>query len=181
MNENTSTAGWFDNPEDDKTLRYYDGEQWTEHTSPKPEEPQEPSKRPSGKRWVIPVCVGAAAFLFGSVAGVYGAGGPPEVKTVTKEVEVPVEKIVEKPVEKEVVKEKKVKEIPESCLSALDLADTKISELGEGMLIASDIFSALENYNLTAMESSVAELDHLANSFSLDDYTEKASQCRSEK
>jgi len=185
MTENTRTdAGWYDNPEDDKTLRYYDGSQWTDHTSPKQAQDAD-GKRPSWKRWIVPVAVGTSAFIIGSALGVYGAGGPPEVKTVEKKVEVPVEKIVEKevevPVEKEVVKEKKVTVTPDSCTAALDLADAKLAQLGDAMLVASDIFMAIDTYDLTAMEKSVQELDQISRSFSLDDYTAKADECRSEK
>lgn len=31
----TSQAGWYDDPQDDSNLRYWDGVQWTSHTSPK--------------------------------------------------------------------------------------------------------------------------------------------------
>ncbi|MGA8977848.1 MAG: DUF2510 domain-containing protein, partial [Pedococcus sp.] len=28
-------AGWFDDPEDDQQLRYFDGVVWTKHTTPR--------------------------------------------------------------------------------------------------------------------------------------------------
>ena len=29
-------AGWYDNPQDTTTIRYWDGQQWTDHLAPRP-------------------------------------------------------------------------------------------------------------------------------------------------
>ncbi len=43
-------AGWYDDPEDEQNLRYWDGVQWTHHTAPK----QKPDLAQSGQQWQAP-------------------------------------------------------------------------------------------------------------------------------
>lgn len=46
----TQQAGWYDDPQDAAMLRYWDGVQWTNHSSPK----QKPNLDRAGQQWQAP-------------------------------------------------------------------------------------------------------------------------------
>lgn len=62
----TPPPGWHDDPQDPTSLRYWDGNQWTDNRAPKPT--AEPTKKHTGD-WSpqrIAAAIGAAAIVVGS-------------------------------------------------------------------------------------------------------------------
>lgn len=117
--------------------------------------PPQPEHKPKRglKKFLIPI----AALLLGVFlgAGIGAAGAEPEV--VTKEVikEVPVEVIKE--VEKEV--EVEVPVTPDSCLEALDTADTAFGLMSDALGVSNEVIDGVTNIDLAAVEAATAKLD----------------------
>ncbi len=59
----TTNAGWYTDPTDGTTMRYWDGNAWTDHTS-SPDSAASVRTRPSNTFWTV--CAGAATVAIGS-------------------------------------------------------------------------------------------------------------------
>jgi Protein of unknown function (DUF2510) len=76
-----AASGWFNDPAGSGQLRYYDGEQWTEHYSPTPPQHVQPSAAPPKKRprifmWVFLAI--QALFLVWIIGGIASGSGTPK-------------------------------------------------------------------------------------------------------
>lgn len=135
----------------------------------RPEQVQAEKNRQHNKKIMKMVGYGAGGLLIFALGAGAGAGGssnetakaepaPTETVEVEKEIEVKAEpEIVEKEVEVEV--EKEIEVTPAACFDVMDAADDVIEEYSEAFFIASDMFAALEAFDVDAMDASLDELD----------------------
>lgn len=134
-----------------------------------------PAKR--RRRWVAPTAIGAVALLAG--VGIGAAGEKTEVVTVEAE-----------PITKTVTEEVEV--TPQSCLDALDSAETLITTATDVGLLASEFidfipraFEAGMNYDaveaeaiITEMDAKTAEVEAMDATALRADLDAKTAQCR---
>ncbi len=66
MENQTPPADWYDDPTAPNLLRYWDGEQWTEHTAPRPT--QQPNQQTAARTATEPAAPKYVIFGYASLA-----------------------------------------------------------------------------------------------------------------
>jgi hypothetical protein len=68
--KSVTAAGWYDDPDSPGVLRWWDGDNWSDHRAPKPSTPtmEEPAARRGEGAVVISIVLGSAAFMTWTVS-----------------------------------------------------------------------------------------------------------------
>lgn len=156
---------------------------WT--YDPKPPDP--PKQLKTGRpRWLVPTIVGVVALSVGAGLGTAGSSTTPTATPVTVTQTVPGPTVTVPGPSVEVpgkTVEKRVEVTSPKCLRALDAADKAIGLSGEGFTIASEMMTALTNFDPDAMAAETQKLEALHPKMvkALNEYHTAADVCRADR